>query len=214
MIKWHLIIILFLTTGCLGPVTELYPDDDEQRNVKAYVISHGWHVAIAFEGEFLREKLPAHDRIPETEYLMIGWGDNKYYPAERPGVGLFLRAAFLPTGSVVHVVGIDRPVEANFTESDIVKVRLGDKGMDKMSGYIAGSFHRDSNKTLNFTAEGLYNNSAFFEANGLYFFPRTSNRWVARVLRKSGFPITPFYAVTSGNVIYQARKKGELVRGK
>lgn len=212
MFKWHLPIILLLMTGCLGPVAELYPGDEKQRTVEAYIISHGWHVGIAFRGNYLREKLPRHERIPTSEYLMVGWGDNKYYPAENPGVGLFLRAAFWPTGSVIHLVGIDRSVDSYFRGSTIVKVRLSDKGMDKMSGYIAGSFHRDSSKTLNFTGDGLYSNSAFFEANGLYFFPRTSNRWVARVLRKSGFPITPFYAFTSGNVIYQAKKEGELIR--
>lgn len=214
MFKWHLVIILPLITACLGPVAELYPEDEGQRTVEAYIISHGWHVGIAFRGNYLREELPRHERMPRTEYLMVGWGDNKYYPAEDPGVGLFLRAAFWPTGSVIHVVGMDRPVEAYFIESDIVKVQLSDKGMDEMSEYIGDSFKRGNSRNLISSGEGFYSNSTFFEANGLYFFPTTSNRWVARVLRESGFPITPFYAFTSGNVIFQVGKEGEVIRSR
>ena len=208
----YLLIILPLLTGCLSPVKELYPENEKERPIPAYVVSLGWHVGIAFDGEYLREKLPEHQQMPDTEYLLVGWGDNKYYPAERAGVGLFLRAAFLPTRSVIHLVGFDKEVEAYFGESDIVRVQLSKKSIQEMTGYIADRFRTDNDKQIILAAEGLYPNSSFFEAKGLYFFPKTSNKWAARVLRKSGFPITPFYAMTSGNVIKQARKSGTVIR--
>lgn len=210
--RWCLIIILPLLAGCLGPVTELYPDKEEKRPVPAYIVSHGWHVGIALERQYLIDKLPDHEQLPKTDFWMIGWGDNKYYPSERARVDLLLRAAFLPTGSVIHVVGFDEAVQAYFINSDIVRVRLSRQGMEQMAEHIAEQFQKETEDSLKYVAAGLYTNSSFFEAKGLYFFPKTSNRWTARTLRKSGFPISPFYAITSGNVIRQVRKSGEVIQ--
>jgi uncharacterized protein (TIGR02117 family) len=198
--------------GCLGPVKKLYPENENQRPIPAYVVSLGWHVGIALDSEYLVEKLPEHKRLPDTEHLLVGWGDNKYYPAERAGVGLFLRAAFLPTQSVIHVVGFDEEAENYFGESDVVKVQLSKQGMEAMSHFVSEQFKYDDGGDLKFAADGLYPTSNFFEAKGFYFFPKTSNKWAAKVLRKSGFPITPFYAMTSGNVIKQARKSGKVIQ--
>ena len=41
---------------------------------------------------------------------------------------------------------------------------------------------------------------------------RTCNKWVAQALRSAGCPITPFYALTADNVIYQVAKFGTVVR--
>jgi hypothetical protein len=61
-------------------------------------------------------------------------------------------------------------------------------------------------------ADGLYPNSTFFEANGRYYFPNTSNKWTARALRETGYPISTFYTVTSGNVVKQASEHGVVIQ--
>lgn len=204
-------MLLFLITGCLSSVNELYPEKERERPLAVYVVSQGWHAGIVFKGEFLRKKLPEHRHIPGNDFLMVGWDDNKYYPADRGSIGLFLRAAFLPTGSVIHLVGFDEAPHEYFISSNIVKVQLSRQGMEKMTDHIVDHF-RTEDENLLYAADGLYPQSSFFEAKGRYFFPRTSNKWSARVLRESGFPITPFYAFTSGNVINQARKSGEVLQ--
>ena len=205
-------IFALVVTGCLGPVRELYPEKEEKRPISVYVVKPGWHVGIVFERRYLEEKLPDHERLPEAEFLMVGWGDNKYYPADRARVGLFLRAAFLPTGSVIHIAGFKEAPDSYFTESKILRLQLSEEGMDSMTDYIASRFSYDAQERLTFAGDGLYRNSAFFKAKGLYFFPKTSNKWAARVLRESGLPITPFYAITSGNVMRQAEKSGKVVQ--
>jgi len=207
-----LLVFVFLETGCLGPVRERYPEEQEKRPVPVYVVSHGWHVGVVFRGQHLREKLPEHDRLPQHEFLMVGWGDNKYYPSERVRVDLFLCAAFWPTKSVLHLVGFDAPVDVYFRQSEIVRLQLSEKGVEKMTDYIAARFQKGEGDNIIFVSDGLYSNSAFFEARGRYFFPQTSNKWTARVLRESGLPVTPFYAITSGNVMKQARKSGEVIQ--
>lgn len=210
MKRW-LLLPLFIFAGCLGPVTHLYPENKELRTIPVYVISHGWHVGIAIEASHIREILPAHSRIPDTKYLKFGWGDLRYYTDRDAGFWLMLRAGLLPTRSVIHVVGIDRPVEEYFPLSTIIQIMITEDGATKIGDFISDRFRRE-NGEIRLAADGLYRNSAFFDARGYYFFPKTSNTWTARALRKTGYPITPFYAITSGNVISQAKKGGEVIR--
>lgn len=206
------LFIGILASGCLGPVTELYPEEEELRPVEVYVISHGWHVGIAIESAAIREHLPEHEKMPGGRYLKFGWGDNRYYPADDPGFGLLLRAALLPTRSVLHVVGIDMPVENYFQASSIIRIQVSRKGAENFAEFIVNRFRRDSDGRVMFETNGLYRNSSFFKAKGYYFIPKTSNTWTARALRKTGYPITPFFAITSGNVIHQASKDGVILR--
>ena len=200
---FFILLVSLFASGCLSSVTELYPENEDRRPVSVYVLDHGWHTAIALEGEHVSEKIPEHDRFPDSRFLMFGWGDNKYYPAERATVSLFLRAAFWPTGSVLHVAGFEETPAVRFSERKVVEIRVSEAGLDRMTEYIAGRFKLDEDGELLFSGDGLYSNSAFFKAKGTYYFPRTSNKWTARTLRKSGFPITPFYAITASNVMRQ-----------
>lgn len=215
--KVHLHIAVLLIfgltiSGCLSPVTELYPEDEELRPLPVYILSHGWHVGIAIESKYISHKFPEHDKMPEARYLKFGWGDHRYYPHDDPGIGMLLRAALLPTRSVLHVVGVDIPLENYFAGSDVIRVRVSEEGMEELAKFINDRLRLTDDGEITYTADGLYSNSAFFEANGFYYIPKTSNTWTARALRQTGAPITPFYAVTSGNVIYQARQAGEVIR--
>ncbi|MEX0660792.1 MAG: DUF2459 domain-containing protein [Balneolaceae bacterium] len=210
--KRYLFLFFLVTTGCLGPVTELYPEDEDERPIPIYLISHGWHVGIAIESTYIKDHLPDHEKMPAAKYLKFGWGDGKYYSDSDAGFGLLIRAALWPTRSVLHVVGMDVPPDRYFSRSDIIKVQISRQGADEFAQFISDRFRRHDEGNVLFYDDGLYNNSSFFEATGLYYLPKTSNTWTARALRSTGYPITPFYSLTSGNVIQQARKDGEIIR--
>jgi len=210
MKKW-LFILLFLFSGCAKPVYHLYPENESERPIPVYIISHGWHVGIAIESKHVKPFLPAHDRIPQATYLKFGWGDQLYYPNNDAGFWLMLRAALIPTRSVLHVVGINRPVEHYFPSSTIIEIKVSKQGADKLATYISDRFKRVDGR-VKIAADGLYPNSLFFEATESYYFPKTSNKWTARALRETGYPITSFYAVTSGNVVRQAKKHGRVIQ--
>jgi uncharacterized protein (TIGR02117 family) len=216
MLRWmspFLILALgLLLSGCLGPVQELYPDDESDRPYPVYLLRHGWHVGLAIESEHIRDKLPEHDRMPEATYLKFGWGDRRYYPHESPGIWRLLNAALLPSRSVIHVVGVDISIEHYFSGSDIIQVNVSPEGMENLADFLIDRFRRSSDDDVTWRADGLYSNSAFFDATGFYYVPKTSNVWTARALRRTGAPITPVYAVTAGNLIYQTRQFGEVIR--
>lgn len=204
----YLLLILLSATACLSPIRDIYPEEIEERSVPVYIVSHGWHAGIAVESLFIREYLPEDARIPETRILKFGWGDERYYTDPNAGFWLMLRAALLPTRSVIHVVGTDLPIERYFRNSRVIQIQITKEGAGELGRFIAGQLKPDRNQELIYVAEGLYANSLFFQAEGRYFLPKTSNIWTARALRSTGFPITPFYALTSGNVLHQAGKEG------
>ena len=203
-----LLLLLLIFTGCLSPVQELYPKNEEDRTVPVYIVSHGWHAGIAIESKYIRHLLPDHPQMPEARILKFGWGDQRYYSDPDAGFGLMMRAALLPTRSVLHVVATDLPIERYFGASRVVQIQITQEGAEQLGLFIADRFRKDEHGAIKVVADGLYSNSQFFEANGRYYLPKTSNIWTARALRQTGYPITPIYSLTSGNVIKQSLKDG------
>lgn len=206
--KGFLLLILIIASGCLSPVKELYPEDENERPITVYIVSHGWHAGIAIEASAIEEYLPPHPDMPSARYLKFGWGDGRYYTDSEAGFWLMMRAALLPTRSVIHVVGIDIPVERYFSGSKIIQIKVSEEGAKKMGEFVENRFRRDENDKVVLEADGLYTNSVFFQATGRYYLPKTSNIWTARALRQTGYPITPIYSFTSGNVVQQAKRDG------
>lgn len=207
-----IVVLLLLLAACHGPVRDLYPEDPAQRTVDMYLVSHGWHVGIAVESAYVRHLLPDHPQIPDAHYLKFGWGDGKYYPDADAGFGLLMRAAFLPTRSVLHIVGVDIPLPNYFAGSRIVKVQVTEEGAEEFARFVDRRLRRDGEGAILYATDGRYSNSAFFEATGRYYLPKTSNGWTARALRQTGFPITSIYSRTSGNVLSQVGDEGEVLQ--
>jgi uncharacterized protein (TIGR02117 family) len=207
-----LIIICLIFAGCLNPVRDLYPDNPDLRNVPVYVVSHGWHAGFAIESEFILDQIPEHSELPDTKFLKFGWGDARYYSNPDAGFWILLRAALLPTKSAIHVVGFDIPVELYFSGSKVVEIKITEDGAAELGKFIDQAIKKDKNGNPIYYSEGLYRNSVFLEAEKSYIFPRTSNKWTAKAIRKTGYPISPFYAFTSGNVIKQASEDGILIQ--
>lgn len=195
-----------LLTACLGPVNGLYPADPAQRPVPVYLTSHGWHVGIVVEADRVLPHLPPSPYYPDGHWLEFGWGDADYYPHPDPGIGVWLKAALLPTGAVMHIVGFDQPAPQRFPLSHTVPLQLSPSGMQELAVFLARHMQTDNQGQAIYQQAGLYGESAFFTARGVYLLPHTSNLWSARALRSAGLPITPIYAVTQSNLIWQAEK--------
>jgi len=211
MRKLSLLFCLFIFSACTTPDRNLYPDDPSQRTVPVFIISHGWHTGIVIESEYFTERISKHDQIPHGTYLMFEWGDARYFPHDDPGVGLLLRAALLPTGSVIQITGLSNQPNLIFRQSKTVKVDVTREGVSALSDFLARQLRKNSDGEFIYLQSGLYPNSSFFEAEKLYFFPRTSNTWTARALRQTGYPITPALALTARTVMKEAAEYGEVL---
>jgi uncharacterized protein (TIGR02117 family) len=211
-IPLFLLFTVFIFAGCLNPVRNLYPADPDLREVPVYVVSHGWHAGFAIESKYILNQIPEHSELPDTKFLKFGWGDARYYSNPEAGFWIMMRAAILPTKSAIHVVGFDIPVEMYFPGSKIVEIKITQEGATELGTFIDQTIKKDKNGNPIYYSEGLYRNSVFLEAEKSYIFPRTSNKWTAKAIRKTGYPISPFYAFTSGNVIKQVSEDGVLLQ--
>ena len=208
---WLAVAAAVLLAACSQPLRELYPEDISQRTVPVYIIGHGWHAGIAIETAYIAPWLPSHTAMPSAKYLKFGWGDRRFYTDPDAGKFLMFIAATLPTESVLHVVGMDRPPQDYFIASDIIKVQVSEAGAREMAKFISARFKKDADGNIQPIANGLYSNSLFFAANGRYYLPKTSNTWTARALRKTGYPINPATAMHSSGVLRQVKKDGEVI---
>jgi len=201
---------LALVAGCAGPIRGLYPLRPGERAVSVYVLSHGWHTGIAVRRADVPAGVwPEHGDFAGSEFVEVGWGDRDFYQAPEGTSGLALRAAVWSRASVLHVVGFSGAARRAFPASDVVEIRLSTRGLERLALFIQDAYARDAAGRAMPLGPGQAPVSRFYLAREPYYLWRTCNTWTARALRAAGVPITPLYAITAGNVMYQARQSGE-----
>ena len=76
---------------------------------------------------------------------------------------------------------------------------------------MSRAYARDASGAPIDLGPGLYPGSRFYAATGRYSLFYTCNSWIAEALRAGGCPITPAWALTGGNLAFQARRCGPPV---
>jgi len=176
-------------------------------------VSHGWHAGIVLgRAEIPDNVWPAPVDFPDAQYLEVGWGDMDYYQTPDPHMGLIIKAALLPTASVLHIAAFSGPVQAYFPYSEIIRIELSSAGFEHLSRTIAASFATDEAGNITSLGQGLYGNSRFYLSRESDHLFNTCNVWTARVLRDAGLPITPAAATRVENLMSQARNFGIVVQ--
>jgi len=202
-----------LTAGCLGPIASLYPPAPDAPVEPVWVVDHGWHTGLVLaRSSIARGLLSEQDHFPAAPYLELGWGDADFYRAPDAGVWLAIRAAVFSRDSVLHVVGLPTRPETAFAAEDVVEIRLSRPGFDALARFVDGSFDRAGQPAASPQGRGLYGDSVFYPARGRYHLLNTCNTWIAEALRAAGLPITPVYAMTGGNLMWQLSRLPKISR--
>jgi uncharacterized protein (TIGR02117 family) len=192
-----------LAPACLGPIAALYPPRGGEGGRQVWIVRHEWHTGLAVR----REDVPAHvwperDDFPGARYLEVGWGDRAFYQAPEGTLWLGLKAAFWPTDSVLHVAALDRPPAVYFAGREVAEIELSPAGFGALVTFIATAHARTGQGRAIVLGPGKYGPSRFYLGRERYVLT-TCNVWTARALRAGGFPITPVWALTAGNVMLQ-----------
>ena len=213
MIRIWILFLAVSCSTCAAPVSEtLAPSESEPRKT-IYLVNHGWHAGIVLRRADIPDNIwPKLGNFPDMEYLEVGWGDMDYYQIPDSHFGFILKAALLPTASVLHIVGFNGYVPAYFPFSEIIRIELSSAGFELLSRTIASSFALDKAGNTTSPSPGLYGNSRFYLSRETYHLFNTCNVWTARALRTAGLPITPATATSVGNLMSQARKLGVVVQ--
>ncbi len=183
----------------------------EARSV--YLVSHGWHAGLVLRRADVPPALwPEQQDFPAAAFLEVGWGDSAYYRAPDPGTGTLLKAGLWPTPSVLHVVGLRRPVAASFPQSEIIRVEVTAAGLAAMAAYIHAAYAREADGRAMPLGPGLYGESLFYRGRERYHVFKNCNTWAARTLRAAGCPIKPAGILTVGDLLARVRAFGEVVQ--
>ncbi|MFN4942525.1 MAG: TIGR02117 family protein [Akkermansiaceae bacterium] len=203
MNKSGLVALIFLT-GCstLPRANKISGMSHLARDQQVHVVSHGWHTGIILKAENLNHLMPSLvKRFPDCDYYEVGWGDAGFYQAEKITVKITLNAIFLPSETVVHLVGIQgNPIEY-FSISKVNVVSLSDEGLKSLCAFLESSFERDKDDTLKMLGSGLYGDSQFYEGEGKYHLFNGCNKWTAKALYSGGVDIEPVFKITSASVM-------------
>ena len=185
----------------------MYPPAPDAPTEPVWVVDHGWHTGLVMARSSIpRRLLLEQEDFPVARYLEFGWGDADFYRASDPGVALAIRAALGSRASVVHVVGLPVRPQEIFVGRDVVEIRLSRPGFEALARFVDDSIDRAEHRRAPMLGTGLYGRSAFYPGRGRYHLVNTCNTWIARALRAAGVPITPVYAMTAGNLMWQVKR--------
>jgi len=204
-------LVFFLMIACSASHSLPDPTKKPAGEVKIYVTKRGWHTGLLVPKTNIKASMPAVvEDFPDASHLNFSWGDKKFFMAPEGTVFLALRAALLPTRSVMHVDGLDR-LPPWYTESpDVVAVELSRQGFDSMTAFIKESFEREQDSALVVLRENAGGMSSFYLSGITYWGTRTCNVWTARALKKAGLDLQPVFMLTAGQVMDKAKAKAKI----
>lgn len=173
-------------------------------------MSNGFHSGLAMRRRDIPSDIwPELDLLPDHDWVEVGWGSEIFYRAKRITPGVVL-GAFFPNPSVLHIVGWDDSPREIFP-GDLVRLEIDRADFGKLCQFIHDSYRFDGDQRPIDLGVGIYGDSRFVRARGLYYFPNTCNVWTARALAKAGVPIVPELCSTAGAVMAYGGRAGTVI---
>ncbi|MDR3494780.1 MAG: DUF2459 domain-containing protein [Ancalomicrobiaceae bacterium] len=186
-----------------------------EATVTLTVIDYGYHAGLFVDRAMVEaaaldahaEKLTAvAQRFAAYSTIEFGWGDEAFYRSvptlwDLP-ILLGLKAVLgLNEGTVVNVVGYERPVDDRLPPGTSVRVTVSEAGFRRMIPLIEATFAGDHSPVE--LGPGLYGPSLFYRATGRYSALNVCNHWTARLVNAAGRPINLTLATWSRLLVLQ-----------
>jgi len=203
-----LVAVLLLVAACM-PTRAPLPEDGPADH-RFWVTSNDWHTRIVVAvADIEDDVLPERADLPPAGWLAIGWGDHEYYPERDPSGLLAVKAALLPSDSVLHLVPMAAPPRAS-AGFEVLEIEVGGPGLEAMLRSLDAEIDRGGEPRAPIAAPGLYRESLFYPATGTFHIFNTCNTWTARQLRAAGLPIRAAGVITAEDLMGQLRRLPEV----
>jgi uncharacterized protein (TIGR02117 family) len=182
-----------------------------------YVVRDRWHSGIVVaRADIAAGAWPAGtvEHFAGCRCLELGWGDRAYYIAPHPTALMAVRAALVPSPSVLHIAGFAGPVRGAYPWAEVVRVPCTPGEFTALCRALGASFELDASGQAESLGPGLYGlRSEFYAARGRYWLGNTCNSWTLREARAGGVPtrVGPVGSWSSAAVTAEVRR---LLRAK
>ena len=183
---------------CPSPTEGLFPPTPNTKTRTIYYVQHDWHSGLAWSQQGLEAF--GVESWKDAPYIEVGWGDRQFYFAGDKSILSTLRAAFIPSPSVIHVVSLAESPE-KFFQFPVIKIELSEAGFQNLFAYVKATFQQnEKGDRLPAIGKGQYGVSNFYEAVPKYFSAFNCNTWAAEALRTAGISVCPNRAVLAKNL--------------
>lgn len=176
--------------------------------VELHLLDNGFHTDLAVPRAALEARpgplAEAVRRLAPGDWILIGWGDAKFYVDQSPMEGRLpdgARAFFRPgNASVIMLDPAQTDPRAEFDEEGRRTFRLTPAGFEALAARVEGSLDL-STGAPRIAAAREGDDARFFASHEHFSIGHLCNHWTAGVLNAGGLPIRPFRSITSGEVM-------------
>lgn len=188
--------------------------------VAVHLLDNGFHTDLAVPRRALEARDgPLADAVrglAPGDWILIGWGDAKFYVDQSPMEGRLLdgvRAFFMPgNASVIMLDPARHDPRAAYPLESRRSIQLSQAGFDAMADHIERSLALgDGQARLVVARPG--DDARFFASHEHFWIGHLCNHWSAGVLSAAGLPVRPLRSVTSAEVMATI-DRAELDRGR
>lgn len=197
-----------LWTWTLPGDAALWPARAETSGVEVSLLNNGFHTDLAVPRAALEARGgPLAETVrdlPPGEWILIGWGDAKFYVDQSPISDRLpdgARAFFRPGNpSVVMLDPAQRDPRQAFSEEARRDFRLSVPAFEAMAARIEASLDLTTGAPR-LAAARAGDDARFFASREHFFVGHLCNHWTAGVLNAAGMPIRPVRSILSSEVV-------------
>lgn len=187
-------------TGCAGTTRPIVATEPGRTTV--YVVHHGaLHTGLTIRrSDIPRGYWPASADFGHSKYIEVGWGDDDGYRKPLTS-GIALKALLGDPETVLFAEGFGGSIRRKYGDRKftVLAVDLSDAGMIRLCDHIQQTYG------LNEQGEPIRLGGGWYRARGTYSAFNTCNTWIARGLRKAGYPIDDALCLTAGQLLARVR---------
>ncbi|MFN3932672.1 MAG: DUF2459 domain-containing protein [Brevundimonas sp.] len=176
--------------------------------VELHLLDNGFHTDLAVPRAALEARggplAGAVRGLPAGDWILIGWGDAKFYVDQSPMESRLpdgARAFFRPGNrSVIMLDPVQRDPRALFAKERRRSVRVTPAGFDALAAHVERSLDLSTGSPRVAAArEG--DDARFFASREHFSIVRLCNHWTAGVLNAAGLPVRPARSIVSSELV-------------
>jgi hypothetical protein len=176
--------------------------------VELHLLDNGFHTDLAAPRAALEARpgplAEAVRALPAGDWILIGWGDAKFYVDQSPISDRLpdgARAFFRPgNASVLMLDPAQRDPRALFAEDGRRTFRITPAGFEAMAAHIEASLDLSAGAPR-IAAARAGDDARFFASREHFSIGHLCNHWTAGALNAAGLPVRPFRSIVSSELM-------------